>query len=53
MYTASMDGTVKQWNFVSGQLLKSMTIGDPVASMVGTDCEVSCALPGAHSNNEP
>ncbi|KAL0020828.1 hypothetical protein WJX79_004301 [Trebouxia sp. C0005] len=34
VYTASMDGTVKHWNFMSGQLLKSMTVGDPVASMV-------------------
>lgn len=24
---------------MSGQLLKSMTVGDPVASMVGTDWE--------------
>ncbi|KAL0052292.1 hypothetical protein WJX82_011440 [Trebouxia sp. C0006] len=34
VYTASMDGAVKHWNFMSGQLLKSMTVGDPVVSMV-------------------
>jgi len=36
-----MDGAVKHWNFMSGQLLKSMTVGDPVVSMVGTDWEAS------------
>ena len=44
-----MDGTVKHWNFMSGQLLKSMTAGDPVASMVGTNWEASSVLLSAYS----
>lgn len=34
VYSASQDGTVKHWNYASGQLLQSFTVGDPVHSMV-------------------
>jgi hypothetical protein len=42
VYTASRDGTVKQWNIDSGEMLRSFTIGAPVEGFVGGACPGPC-----------
>ena len=44
VYSASQDGTVKHWNYASGQLLQSFTVGDPIHSMVRLSVQASCEM---------
>ena len=45
IYSASLDGTVKHWDYTSGQLLQSFTVDNPIQSMVRvqTSLHIRCA----------
>lgn len=45
IYSASLDGTVKHWDYTSGQLLQSFTVDNPIQSMVRvqTALRIGCA----------
>ena len=49
IYSASLDGTVKHWDYTSGKLLQSFTVDNPIQSMVRVQTSFTLGVLDCHS----